>query len=661
MSLLSWLWSGTGTGTVTAHDGSADGVGILRLLKTGGAGLGIAVPTTVSAVGQASGTATVTGIGRALGPVSAVGLATGTASASAISRVTSAAVGTATGTATVTGVPFSLSINVGALEGIRLEFALPGIGFAPAAFQANAFGGSGWVSVMGDTLDSDPIVLDYGVQGNGPDDRVGSTGTLSFTLNNNANNQAGIVSYYSPLHPNHRAGHALNVPVRLVFEINGQDYHKFLGRLAESTPEPGRHGAHHVACLAVDLMDDWAANDLPFVPPILQNTGAATAVDFLLTNLSAVAPDQAPATKSLETSVDVLPFVFHDPNRKKIRELIIDAVMSDFGFASFRGGPNSAGNFFFSNRHAPSTYPINASLINQFSVADGFQAVQSRDALASSIEVFVHPVAVDDQPVELFKLDGSPLLVLPFQTTVTHLPFRYAGRQDSPVAALEVLPLVPGVDFLANTQEDGLGTDVTDNFIITHLYPDGGFEAVLQITNYGPHAPTVIIDPITPSPTSAPHPSNVPPGFLTLLKGRGRGLYISEASAKVDLDTTYGRRPLQIVMPWQANVNTASDIAHFFGTIHRNPFAQVDAVTFCANKTQTLMEAAIFLEPGALVYIQEDVTGIAGNFRIQSVHLDIHHDIVWCTWRLQNIDRQQFWLLGIHNRSDLGFSTILGY
>ena len=67
--------------------------------------------------------------------------------------------------------------------------------------------------MLSDTRAEDPIILDYGVQGNGPSDRVASTGTLTFTLNNAIDNTGGTVGFYSPLHARHRPGHDLNVPV----------------------------------------------------------------------------------------------------------------------------------------------------------------------------------------------------------------------------------------------------------------------------------------------------------------------------------------------------------------------------------------------------------------------------------------------------------------
>lgn len=619
MSLFTWLWlAGGGQRAATATGtGTATGVGA----------------ATSAASGLASGLGTATGASVATGTIPAIGTAAGAGTASGLTTHTAASVGTASGTGTASALAAG---GASGLTRIDLQAAIGSSGgFSDTGFQSNAFGGSPWVSILTDTRSQDPIVLDYGVQGNGPSDRVASTGTLSFTLNNAIDNAGQTVGWYSPLHVDHRDGLDLNIPIRLIFTLDGQDYHKFLGRLSDINPEPGMNGTFTVPCQAVDLMDDWAATDVPVIMAIEVDYDAATLVQILMNTLYFYAPDLLPVAQSIEAGVDLIPYAFHDPNRKKIREVLIDIVMSDLGFACFRGSPTTGGVFTLTNRHAMSTYPIQTSLLNQFLVNDGFQSVLSRDDVTSSVEVFVYPATADADLVEIFRLDGPPLLLQPFSRVTMHLPLRTADHPGEPIGALEIAPITPGVDFTVNTQSDGLGTDMTVDVTVGPVNGSGGATIALEIRNHFAR-----------------------PGFLTLLKGRGKGLYTSEVSARVDLDTRYGRRQLTLVMPYQGNVNVAADVAAYFANIYRAPFGQVESIRFCANKSATLMQQAIYREPGDLIYLEEAITGITDTFRIQGVHLEMDHGVIWCTWRLANIVRQQFWLLG---NDDLGLTTILGF
>ena len=208
-------------------------------------------------------------------------------------------------------------------------------------------------------------------------------------------------------------------------------------------------------------MDDWAATDMPSVMPILADQNTGILIARIMNELALAAPTLLPAAQAIEGGIDTVPFAFHDPGRKKIRELIIDVVMSELGFAALRGSTVTGGLFYATNRHSVSTYPVMATLINQFSVSDGFHATMSRDDLASSVEVFVYPTSQDINPVDLFRLDGSSTLILPFGVTTFHLPFRAVDRPSEPIAALELLPIEAYTDYRLNLLGVGTGTDIT--------------------------------------------------------------------------------------------------------------------------------------------------------------------------------------------------------
>ena len=80
---------------------------------------------------------------------------------------------------------------------------MPGVA-ATAAVEVELSGsGAGWTALTNDVrIALQPIEIQYGIQGSGPLDRVASTGTMSFALNNSAANSAGEAGRVSPGHDN---------------------------------------------------------------------------------------------------------------------------------------------------------------------------------------------------------------------------------------------------------------------------------------------------------------------------------------------------------------------------------------------------------------------------------------------------------------------------
>ena len=70
-----------------------------------------------------------------------------------------------------------------------------------------------WTDITEDVI-RDPIVMETGIRGNRPDDRVAEAGTLSFGLNNGPTNSAATSGYYSPFSSTCRTGFTFNTPVR---------------------------------------------------------------------------------------------------------------------------------------------------------------------------------------------------------------------------------------------------------------------------------------------------------------------------------------------------------------------------------------------------------------------------------------------------------------
>ena len=113
-----------------------------------------------------------------------------------------------------------------------------------------------WTDISSDVLAD--LSCTYGISGGGANDRVASTGSFTFQLNNSTSNSAGLLGYYSIGHPNCRAGFQLGAIVRLGLTYDGTTYYKFLGSIDSVSPETGRYRGRRVSVVATDAMDAFA-------------------------------------------------------------------------------------------------------------------------------------------------------------------------------------------------------------------------------------------------------------------------------------------------------------------------------------------------------------------------------------------------------------------
>src|SRR5262245_8745037 len=123
-----------------------------------------------------------------------------------------------------------------------------------------------WVDVTRDVRADTPIRLEYGIQGTSPTDRVASTGTLTFSLDNSEANSQGPLGPCSPNPANVRAGFGLGIGVRLAITYDDVPRYKWRGTLDAIQPVPGIAGTRRVQCVAVDWMDEAAKARLVGLP-----------------------------------------------------------------------------------------------------------------------------------------------------------------------------------------------------------------------------------------------------------------------------------------------------------------------------------------------------------------------------------------------------------
>lgn len=522
---------------------------------------------------------------------------------------------------------------------VDMQFSLEG-GFAfDPAFDPAFGGGSGWVSV-GDVRVIEPIAVSYGIRHSSPIDCIADAGVMTFALDNSAANSAGVPYWYSPLHAVARGGFDFNIQVRLVLSYGGAPYYKFYGRLGNISVEPGKHGTRIVRCTVLDLMDDYARTAAPGVPPQL-NTQGAFLIDTLI---DALPSDLRPPARAMDTSAERFPIALDTLREESMsmREALHLVCLSDLSKLYITGTSLEPGGLLlYQSRHAAALNTYVNYAFNDDMVA--LDVPGTREELVSIVRVFVHPTRVDPAATTvLFALETTSTLIQPGETNDTLFGgYRDPDNPGTRVGGLDMQPPIATTDYLMNTAQDGTGADVTASFAVVASFTGAGVR--FTITNGGGVA-----------------------GYLTKLQVRGRGIYRTTAMVEKIINADYGQQVEEIEMPFQTDINIATDVVTYRSQQLSRPLARARSVTFCANRTPTLLSLGVICEPGYRISITETVTGLdAEEFLITGVSLQIDAlkdgGLMWVTWYLEPASTQRYWIAGIAGASEAGITTVAGF
>jgi hypothetical protein len=501
-----------------------------------------------------------------------------------------------------------------------------------------------WVDIHSDALAKAPIVCEYGIDGNLPTDRVAATGTLKFTLDNSEANSAGLIGYYSPLNTSKRSGYDFNVKVRFLLSDGVHTQYKFVGKLRDATPAITED--QEVACTAVDWMDAAASIDMP------DSVGVQfdRRLDEIAQNIiNAMDADDRPDATDFEVGNSSFPIALDQSRtgaRPKIREVLIDGCLSEYGAAYIKGDGVQGGTLKIENRtHRAANPTVYLTLLaSDFDLNDGLIVPGSRDDIFSRVHVFVRPTRVDTTATTvLFSLQSAQIYIGPGETNDSIFgPYRDPSTNDQIGGFDEVAP-VAGTDYAANSAADGTGSDLTANLTVSASTT--GIGVKFSITNNGAVGAYVVDN------TGA-----------VKLQIRGKAIRRYDALIDVEIGSGYGTRPFEYAAPWQTDVNVATDLADFFAQVLSNPLARVRSVRFLASDDATLLQHAIQREPGDRFAIAETESGINNQFTINKVRLEVNeHGHLWCTWFPEPAGSITFWLWGIEGSSNWGESTRYGF
>ena len=496
---------------------------------------------------------------------------------------------------------------------------------------------SAWVDLTPDVVRQPGLKCSYGITGTSARDCVASTGPASFALNNTTRNSAGLQGYYSPDHTNRMTGWVLGAEVRISWLLGSVRYYKWRGYIAAINPAPGIHNTWLVQVLCVDWMDRAARAKISGLAVQTNKRG-----DELFALLVACVPTAPPATMAL-FGVDVYPYAFDNIKDESTQVLSELQSMAQSGLDKIyqRGDIIQGGTLVYESRlkrarTTASLFTLDSSVVTAMSVT------RSVSDVINSGQVQTHPRRVDATNTTVLFSEGNAPLMPRGITTVFTAQYRdpLSGRATR-VGGIDMISPVATTDYLLNSLADGTGTDLTSQLTVTAI--TWGNSAEVTVVNNGP------LD-----------------GYRIKCQLRGRGLYDFETMTFTVKDSAsiaaYGENSFSLDMKYQTDPDVGADACAYIVNQCKDPRTKISSVTFIANRSTAMMQAALGLEISDRVTVTEEVTGISSDYFINAVGLDLNSsEILRCTWTLAPADSQKYWQLEVDGYTELDETTILGY
>lgn len=495
--------------------------------------------------------------------------------------------------------------------------------------------GSGWEDVSDDVVSA--VTATWGIHGSAPKQRVADPGTLKFQMDNSTQNSGGLLGYYSPGHPNARAGFDIRTPVRYVLQHDffGSKV-RWVGTVESVRIVAGLKQAVDVSC--VDWLEDAARSKVTALP-----VETDIQSDALFEVLVAAAPKQPPNGTRVGTGSDIYAYALDDVQDETtaLLDVLQRLTLSEFGICY-----ESAGVLVFEGRKLRG-----GGGAVRFAMSEDEQIVDlglasGRDDIINRVQVIVHPRRRDAAATTvLFNLGSA--IEIPRGTSITiNCPYRDPNQQAQRVGGVDMVNPVAGTDYSFTANKDGTGTNYTSQLSVSYVGTPGGNSATVIVTNAGPAD------------------GWIPPNGLKL---RGRGLYnfepvIADIGDAASI-AAFGEGALAYDMPFQGSTSNASDLALFLLALNKDPKPRAQSVTFVANWSDDEVEQAFNLEISDRVSVTSPAAGLEDEpYFVNGFRFTSHPSgLTTVTMDLAPVNTTQYWQLEIPGRTELDETTVLGY
>lgn len=508
-----------------------------------------------------------------------------------------------------------------------------------------------WTDVSADVRAQVPVVAEIGIRGSGILDRVASTGTMTFALDNSEKNSAGLLGYYAPDHANCRSGFDVGIGVRWYVQYDDGATvswkYLFVGTIDTVQPVPGKYGPRLTLVSAVDWMEEAARGEFSAI-----GVQVGKRSDQVFSAVLAGMPVQ-PDLTDIETGSDTYAYALDGSRSERT------SVMTEFQrIAVTEGGqiyvePDQDGYAVL--KFDARTTRVLASSADLAVLDDddlrGLDVERSRANVLNHVEAVVHPRRVDTSYVVLFSVVPSDA-IQPSESVTFFGPYRDPNQEAARVGGTDMQTPVATTDYTFNSAADGSGSNLTSDFSVT-VNSFGASGVSLTVTNNGTVA-----------------------GYATKLQVRGKGIYDYEQVQLLASDATsqssYGLRRQQIDLWYQGDPVLGQERAQYALRLYKDAATRPRTLTFVPNKNGTLADLFVTAGLSRLRYgVRETASGVTdvisgtsatrGFFINAMRHTMTAGGIFEETWTLAPSDDYAYWILEQVGASELDVTTRLAY
>jgi hypothetical protein len=316
------------------------------------------------------------------------------------------------------------------------------------------------------------------------------------------------------------------------------------------------------------------------------------------------------------------------------RSLIDDIMMAEAGGRFFWDGTG----FQFQDRYYSLASALSGGAL-ALTAADIVRGdYRSGDDLLNDVEVTYQPRQVGVVGTVIYSSERA-ILVGAGQTKKVTAHYRDPDIPTARIGAYDVINLVSGTDFVANSVADGSGTALT-SFISASLQPAGQSTAII-LTNTG-----------------------VTDAWITTLQVRGTPLYTYERESVNAVDAQsiydYGRYSKSLQYKLVEDDTTAQGIANINIIRFSRQFERWHSVTFMVSDALKLVTSTVAV--GLVVSIDEQTsTKTSREYAVMGIRHEWDKSIGThaVTYILSPIAREQYWVLDVPGYSELDTTAIL--